>query len=160
MLQYFNKDGQELVSVNYSEGALWQDYMFEQTVDVEDEIKLPAVQSYISEVIFTDGEKYTTSGPDDENIQDFEFVPFGEYAEKEVKSYKVRSMLSLENWEVLKDRPWTQFRRFLAYTEEEKEQMQEGQESAQETTEFMKNGPELLAQLKQAMNSLQSAFAE
>lgn len=160
MLQYFNKDGEELASVNYSEGALWQDYMFVQTVGADEEIKLPAVQSYISEVIFTDGEKYTTSGPDDKNIQDFKFVPFGEYAEKEVQSYKVRSMLSLEDWEALKDRPWAQFRRFLAYTEEEKEQMQEGQENAQETAEFMKNGPELLTQLKQAMNSLQNAFAE
>lgn len=160
MLRYIDEKGQELATPDYGEGTIWPDYMVEQEFDASEDIKLPALQSYICKVVFTDGTSYDVDGPDDEHIKNMEFVPFGDYADKEIKSYVLRSMLSLENWGVLKERPWVQFRRFISYTEEEKEQMQEDQEEAQERNNFLANGPEMLTQLKDAMGNLSKAFTE
>lgn len=154
-MEFFDRDGNRLESPDLSSGMVWQDYMFVQSVEPDAEItNIPSIATYLGEVVFSDGDIYVTDGPQDEHVKDLKFVPFGQYEDKDIASYVMYSMISLDSWDVLKGRPWTQFRRYLPYSEQEKEQMKETQESEQ----FVKNGPEELEQLRKAIESLSSAF--
>lgn len=80
--------------------------------------KVPQFISFISAVNFKDGSQYITTGPQDENIADNEYV--GDM-EGEIASYEMTTLLSLGDFRELKNSPWSSVRRYIAYTEEEKE---------------------------------------
>lgn len=151
-MRFFDISGKEVESVDYTNYLPCQDFMFTQEFGVDDEVKVPAVLSYVSAVEFEDGSQYVTTGPDDENVSGFVFVPFGEFEDKQVKSYHLRSFISLEDYQTLRTRPWTQIRRLVELTEDEKNaQSGAGGDTPSASSEEVQN-------LKEAMASLQEAF--
>lgn len=150
-LAYYDEQGRRLLDVDYANGYTCPDYVYRRTYGVDEACKAPQFISFISAVNFKDGSQYITTGPQDENIADNEYI--GDM-EGEIASYEMTTLLSLGDFRELKNSPWSSVRRYIAYTEEEKESFTP---SGSGDTGAL---AEKVDDLEDAMNSLVEAFDE
>lgn len=162
-MKILDEEGKEIKEsdVDYSKGYLTKDY---ETVAYHEPVPETPMEGHnvVRSVVFSDGSVYETTGENDEHIDsECNFIPFGEYADKEIQQINIEYVVDKEY--VPATEGWyenEEVQRYVLYTEEElkeraeseKMMLQQQQREQEQRDEYEK----LLQDVKSLTEALES----